>query len=54
MFTNEDSYGYPSNITLPENRDFEQLYLWPLTRGGICNVVSKYNNSRFIGEEISS
>lgn len=51
MFTNEDSYGYPSNITLPENRDFEQLYLWPLTRGGIRNVVSKYNNSRFIGEE---
>lgn len=31
-------------------RDFETLYLWPLSRGGVRTLISSYNAERYIGD----
>lgn len=38
-------------ISPPENREFERLYLWALPRNDIRKVVCTYNDERYIGDE---
>ena len=39
------------SITLPEERQFYQLHLWSLPRHDIREVVAKYNDVKYIGDE---
>ncbi|MFM5619713.1 trypsin-like peptidase domain-containing protein [Aeromonas veronii] len=51
MYTNSDTVDLPSTINFPQDRSFNKLYLWPLTRNNIRNLVSTYNAKKYISDE---
>ncbi|WP_429096130.1 trypsin-like peptidase domain-containing protein [Aeromonas media] len=53
MYTNSETVDMPSTINLPQDRSFKKLYLWPLTRNDIRNLVCSYNEKNYISDEDS-
>ncbi|MCB9502591.1 MAG: metallophosphoesterase [Deferribacteres bacterium] len=51
MHTIDDSKFMKESPTETISRDFEVLFLMPLTRGHIRKVISAYNSERYIGDE---
>lgn len=51
MYTNSDTVDLPSTVNFPQDRKFKKLYLWPLTRNDIRNLVSSYNAKKYISDE---
>jgi predicted MPP superfamily phosphohydrolase len=52
MQTIDDTRVFIENFdTSTLNRDFKILYLWTLTRSRVRNIVAKYNEKKYIGDE---
>lgn len=51
MYTFVENPILDEEIEIPKSRIFEKLYLWSLSRSNIRDVVSQYNNEKFIGDE---
>ncbi|MDP2851169.1 MAG: serine protease [Sulfuricurvum sp.] len=51
MLTHVDNPLLNESITTPSNRNFTVLNLWALPRSDIREVINKYNERRYIGDE---
>ena len=53
MMTKVENSLLNESTRLPDNRQFEIIYLWALDRHDVRRVVCDYNNEKYIGDENS-